>query len=405
MGFIESAKKVLGASNQPLSIKEITETALRQGILITTGKTPESTMSALIGKDIRENGTKSFFVKISQGVYGARAKHASTTEQSYLPTMDVKEDLINHRLPKFDETFTPILKILSGGNIMNSNELKKKVRDVYYAHLSDELLNTKTKGDKPLILATIHFGTVFLKFAGIVERPERGKINITQKGQSIIDSKGGFTLNDLNADEQYRNGLKQRQDAKKINTVPESEEPEINKSNKNPKENDEVEHLEDTEGLQDTLLGLLKNTDAYLFQDLVLELLSKMGYGKIESTPKSGDGGIDGIIHQDELGLDKIYFQSKRYTENKVTRKHMDEFIGSLSVNNSKKGIFVTTSSFSQSAIERTRMASQSIIMVDGEKLSQLMYDYNFGVRVIQTKEIDYELLAKYSPDIDSDEG
>lgn len=116
-----------------------------------------------------------------------------------------------------------------------------------------------------------------------------------------------------------------------------------------------------------------------------------MGYGDIVETKKTGDGGIDGIINQDQLGLEKIFIQAKRYTENKVREKDIRNFIGAMS-GDTAKGVFVTTSSFDDSAIMKAREAHHKIILIDGKKLTDLMYQYGVGVQiknVYEIKEID----------------
>ena len=112
-----------------------------------------------------------------------------------------------------------------------------------------------------------------------------------------------------------------------------------------------------------------------------------MGYGDFIETSKSNDGGIDGIINEDKLGLEKIYTQAKRYNENKVREKDIRNFIGAMSGDTSK-GVFITTSSFDDSAVRKAREAHHSIILIDGAKLVDLMHDYNVGVQVKTTYEV-----------------
>jgi restriction system protein len=105
-----------------------------------------------------------------------------------------------------------------------------------------------------------------------------------------------------------------------------------------------------------------------------------MGYGDFIETAKSGDGGIDGIINEDQLGLEKIYIQAKRYSENKVREKDIRNFIGAMS-GDTRKGIFVTTSSFDEKAKVKSRDAHHTIILIDGSKLVDLMHKFNVGVQ------------------------
>lgn len=112
-----------------------------------------------------------------------------------------------------------------------------------------------------------------------------------------------------------------------------------------------------------------------------------MGYGEFVETSKSSDGGIDGIINEDKLGLDKIYIQAKRFTENKVREKDIRNFIGAMS-GDTNKGVFVTTSLFDKGAIEKAKNAHPKIILLDGNKLVDLMHEYNVGIQIKATYEV-----------------
>ena len=137
----------------------------------------------------------------------------------------------------------------------------------------------------------------------------------------------------------------------------------------------------------DTLLIKLKEVDPYAFEKIILILLNKMGYGDFIETAKSGDGGIDGIINEDQLGLEKIYIQAKRYNTNKVRETDIRNFIGAMS-GDTRKGIFVTTSSFDEKAKVKARDAHHTIILVDGSKLVDLMHKFNVGVQIKNVYEI-----------------
>ena len=139
--------------------------------------------------------------------------------------------------------------------------------------------------------------------------------------------------------------------------------------------------------VKDELLEKLKSIDPFYFEKVILILLKKMGYGDFIETAKTGDGGIDGIINEDKLGLDKIYIQAKRYGENKVREKDIRNFIGAMS-GDTQKGVFVTTSNFDAGAIKKANDAHHTIILIDGLKLVDLMHQYNVGVQVKNTYEV-----------------
>lgn len=139
--------------------------------------------------------------------------------------------------------------------------------------------------------------------------------------------------------------------------------------------------------VKNDLLEILKGIDPYYFEKVILILLKKMGYGEFVETSKSGDGGIDGIINEDKLGLDKIYIQAKRFNENKVREKDIRNFIGAMS-GDTNKGVFVTTSLFDPGAVEKAKNAHHKIILIDGNKLVDLMHEFNVGVQIKTTYDI-----------------
>lgn len=291
-------------------------------------------------------------------------------------------------LPKWHETFIPILKVLSSGELMHYNELRKKVRDEHYSQLPQELLTMRTKSGDPTLLNRIGWGKSALKIAKLVEYPERGFVQITNKGTEILN-KGTFTLQDYRKDPDViaYEEAKQRKDTHVAPVV----------SDESPEDmvNSGIQAIESA--VIDDIHEKLKTVDPYYFEIIVLKLLKAMGYGDVIETSKSGDGGIDGIVNQDHLGLEKIYIQAKRYAENKVRELDMRNFIGAM-YGGTPKGIFVTTSEFDQKAIDKARDTSHSIILIDGQKLSELMYKHNVGVQirdVYEIKQIDEDFFEE----------
>jgi restriction system protein len=146
--------------------------------------------------------------------------------------------------------------------------------------------------------------------------------------------------------------------------------------------------------LRDDLLALLYQLSAKRFERLILELLAPMGYGGGDAgrgmmTKATGDGGINGIIHEDALGLDAVYIQAKRYAAtNKVGRPDIQQFIGSLTGEGASKGVFVTTSDFSREAWDFLQRVQQRVVLINGQRLAQLMITHGVGVRVCQTHQI-----------------
>ena len=292
------------------------------------------------------------------------------------------------KLPKFHETFIPILEVLSTGEVIHYNELRKRVRDKYYSHLPEEMLSQRTKSGDPLILNRIGWGKAYLKEAKFLFQPERAMVQITRKGKDILKV-GELTLSQLKKDSDYIQSQKEKDKSKP------SEETDSQLENSTPQDliDQGISSLE--KDTKSDLLEKLKDIDPFYFENIILILLKKMGYGEIIETKKTGDGGIDGIINQDQLGLEKIFIQAKRYAENKVREKDIRNFIGAMS-GDTTKGVFVTTSSFDDNAKVKAREAHHKIILVDGKKLADLMYQYGVGVQIkniYEVKEIDEDFF------------
>ena len=281
-------------------------------------------------------------------------------------------------LPKFNETFIPILEVLSDGKIIHHRELLKQVEDKYYSNLPKKLLEKKTKSGDVLIRNRIAWGKSYLKKGGFVHYPERGMVQITEKGKGASNKK--LQLKDVESDflKFYAAESGKSTDSNEI---------------KSSSPQDLIDSGFSAIELQikSDLLERLKDIDPYYFEKVILILLKKMGYGDFIETSKSKDGGIDGIINEDKLGLEKIYIQAKRYNENKVGEKDIRNFIGAMSGDTSK-GVFVTTSAFDNHAVKKAHDAHHSIILIDGNKLVDLMHQYGVGVQVrnvYEVKEVD----------------
>lgn len=279
-------------------------------------------------------------------------------------------------LPKFHETFSPILDILNDGKTIHHRELLKKVVEKYYSKLPQELLDEKTKSGETLILNRIAWGKSYLKKGGYIIYPERGMVQITQKGKDTTQKP--LNLPDVEGESNF---LDFYNDEK------------LKKSDKTEIKNSSPQDLIDSgftaieSQIKNDLLDKLKDIDPYYFEKVILLLLDKMGYGEFIETAKSNDGGIDGIINEDKLGLDKIYIQAKRWNDNKVREKDIRNFIGAMS-GDTTKGVFVTTSTFDDAAIKKAHDAHHKIILIDGKKLVDLMYQYGIGVQVKSVYEI-----------------
>jgi restriction system protein len=290
-------------------------------------------------------------------------------------------------LPKFNETFLPILDVLKDGQIIKGRDLLRLVEERFYSDLPDELLKQTTKSGDRLIENRIAWGKSYLKKGGLVHYPQRGFVQITDKGKSTSSE-------NVNLDNIQSNVITFYEPENKT----EASKPGI-ASTASPQDLIDSGFEKIEREVKDELLSKLKEVDPYAFEKIILILLKKMGYGDFIETSKSGDGGIDGIINEDQLGLEKIYIQAKRYSENKVRETDIRNFIGAMS-GDTRKGIFVTTSSFDEKAKNKARDAHHRIILLDGSKLVDLMHKYNVAVQIKSV----YEVKALDNDFFDSEE-
>lgn len=236
-------------------------------------------------------------------------------------------------------------------------------------------MEEKIKSGDVLIENRIAWGISYLKQSEYVKYPKRGFVQITPKG---LKQKDVLTLKQVQLDISktlvYKDG-----------NVKDDEINEIKTSSPEDLIYEGFNQIE--KEVKNDLLEKLKSIDPYYFEKVILILLKKMGYGEFIETSKSGDGGIDGIINEDKLGLDKIYIQAKRFSENKVREKDIRNFIGAMS-GDTNKGVFVTTSLFDIGAIEKAKNAHHKIILLDGNKLVDLMHEFNVGIQIKATYEV-----------------
>lgn len=281
--------------------------------------------------------------------------------------------------PKFHETFIPILELLSNGETIHTRELQRLVIEKYFSNLTEEQLTEKTKSGEILINNRIAWGKSYLKKGGYIFYPDRGNVKITEKG---LKQKRELSLKELVEDSGTLNFYSEE------NTKTKNEKKEQKKIvSSSPQDLIDKGFSQIESEVKNDLLERLKTIDPYYFEKVILILLKKMGYGEFIETSKSGDGGIDGIINEDKLGLDKIYIQAKRFNENKVREKDIRNFIGAMS-GDTNKGVFVTTSLFDIGAIEKAKNAHHKIILLDGNKLVDLMHEFNVGIQIKTTYEI-----------------
>ena len=252
-------------------------------------------------------------------------------------------------------------------------------------------------GKEPRFDNRVRWSLLYLRRAGLLESKRRGYFIITNKGLDVLkENPQKININFLM---KFPGFSEFRSVKKEGKTVLDTEEIDITQT---PQEILESTHQKLKDTLSRELLDQVKKCPPDFFEKLVVELLVKMGYGGSrkeagEAIGRTGDGGIDGRIKEDKLGLDVVYIQAKRWEDATVGRPEIQKFVGALQGEHAKKGIFITTSSFSKDAKEFISRIEPKIVLIDGETLTDLMIDYNVGVTqesVYEIKKID----ADYFP-------
>ena len=293
--------------------------------------------------------------------------------------------------PTWDQYMIPSLHVLVDGQVRRTREIVARAADLLQLSETDRAVlipsgqeQWKNRGNWALS---------YLARAGAVERPSRGRYVITEVGRELLEAHpGGMTEKDLRSVPGYdspRLAQKAAADAAPATPAPVVEE----RTELDPDEQIENGIARIHADVADQLLTRIQAQDPEFFEKAVLDLLMAMGYGGAEGsatrTQLSRDGGIDGIIDQDALGLSRIYVQAKRYaSDNTVGRPAIQEFVGALAGNAASQGVFLTTSRFSVDAQRYADQVQARIVLVDGAKLSRLMIRYGVGVQVRRTVQI-----------------
>ncbi|MBN8963726.1 MAG: restriction endonuclease [Rhizobiales bacterium] len=268
----------------------------------------------------------------------------------------------------------------------------------------DEREQLLESGTQRIIDNRLHWAKIYLSKAGLIDTPSRGKFIATDEGRALLATKPSSINNELlsrypsfvafkigrataSVDARSGNGR-----AEKVIQV-EAATPE--------EQIDAAVGALNATLASDLIERILHNAPAF-FERLIIDLLVKMGYGGSRSDAatslgKPNDGGVDGVINEDLLGLDRVYIQAKRYAEgNNIGRPEVQAFLGSLVGNGAAKGVFVTTSEFSAQAKEFVKHLPQRIVLIDGKRLAELMIEHKVGIRVersIEVKRIDEDFF------------
>ena len=247
----------------------------------------------------------------------------------------------------------------------------------------------------------VGWARTYLKKAALIDYPKRGYFQATERGQKVLAGPPSkITVAFLKQFPEFVEFYTTKKSASNA-AVAEPESPEV--SNQTPEETLEVGYLKLRTQIEADLLARIKKCAPDFFERLVVTLLTTMGYGGSladagRAIGRSGDGGVDGVIKGDKLGLDLLYIQAKRWDDTTVGSPEIQKFVGALFGKKAKKGIFITTSTFSKAAIDYAAGLDSKIILIDGAQLTELMFDYGVGVSTANSyvvKRIDSDFFSE----------
>ena len=306
-------------------------------------------------------------------------------------------------VPGFQDLMLPFLQICKDGQertVSQIGEIIAKQMALSEQDLQEVLESGQTKFYNRTAWVKTYFGK-----AQIIDFPSRGKFKINARGLELLSKNPSDirvrTLNQYSEFVKFHKGESQGQEKNAATLI----EPEPVADTVTPEERLENASNELQAQLASELLEAITKNPPLFFEQLVVDLLVTMGYGGSrldagQALGKTGDGGIDGIIKEDKLGLDVIYLQAKRYgADNVVPSRDIRDFTGSLEGHGAQKGVFITTSSFTKDGIDFVkRLQHKKIILIDGKKLTELMISSNVGVSTVGTyhvKKIDLDYFDK----------
>jgi restriction system protein len=309
-------------------------------------------------------------------------------------------------IPTYDTLMLPVLKHC-GEKVWLMRDLVSRIADDYQL-TPEEREVTIPSGASTIISNRVHWAKTYLKQAGLVSQPKRAYVEITQRGRDVLGKNPAKIDAELLA--QFEE-FKSFQTRTKHNggPVPGIEPaPPVGPSS-TPEEQIATASKTLDEALRDALLARILEASPLFFEKLIVDLLLRMGYGGTregagERLGQSGDGGVDGVIYEDRLGLDRVYLQAKRYApDNKIGSSIVQGFIGALVGKGASKGVLITTSSFSSVAEDAAKNAgNMRLVLINGQALTDLMIRFNVGVRVAQTIEVK-RIDLDYFEDMDTE--
>lgn len=285
-------------------------------------------------------------------------------------------------VPDFQQFFRPTLEIMADDKVRNVDELENILANQF--HLSEaDRAEMLPKVKRTRLRSNILWTLAYLKQAKLIESAGRGVNRISGRGKEYVKRAPSYVgVKELKAFPEFVDFLQRSRPAKKSAAEPSD----VEVTGKTPEESMEDAYQEHKAALAQQVLARVKGMHPSDFEQLIVDLMLKLGYGDWgedsgKTLGRSGDGGVDGVINQDKLGLDKIYLQAKRWGDGTVGRKEIQAFVGAISGQGAIKGVFITTSSFTKDAREYAeRERNFKVSLIDGLNLANRMIECDLGV-------------------------
>jgi restriction system protein len=293
-------------------------------------------------------------------------------------------------VPKYQETMLPALKAIARSGSLSRQAAISAIAVEF--KLSDEDKSELISRGTPRYASNIGWALTYLKQAGLVESVRRGEYGLTDRGREVLRKKPKTINNQFLSQFAEFSEFRGRRSSRENQSELDTENSKAQSLELTPNEALEAAYLTLRAAVESELISAVKIGSASFFEQIVIDVLVAMGYGgnragAANAIGKSGDGGIDGIIDEDRLGLDVIYVQAKRW-DGTVGRPEIQKFNGALAGHRARKGVFVTTSSFTKDALEYVQRIDARIVLIDGDLLASLMYEHGVGVSVRKNYEV-----------------
>ncbi|MCU7597355.1 restriction endonuclease [Riemerella anatipestifer] len=291
-------------------------------------------------------------------------------------------------IPKYNEIQVPALKLLEDGKILKLRDFIEPIA-LHFNLSNDEINQMYPSGNGYIFYDRISWALSYLNMAGLLDKPRRGLFKISQKGIKLLKTPEKI-VRFVEKEVQKSDKVKKEREPSKIEIIDTKSE------NLTPQEKLYNSFNKIRQTVYDEIINTILSKSPTAFEKLVVLLLQKMGYGgEIKDsglvTKRTNDGGIDGIIKEDILGFGRINIQAKRYRRDiGIGREEIQKFVGALMVAQSNKGVFITTSYFSNGAREYVEnlFGNTTIVLIDGNQLAEYIYNYGLGMQVEQLIEI-----------------